>query len=60
VYHRRPDALEAELLDQLAAGTHFGAVCEQIADRAPDPAQAAFTLLARWVGDGLLVRIAPA
>jgi hypothetical protein len=57
VYHRRPDTLEAGLLDQLAAGTSFGAVCEQLADRSPDPAQVAFTLLARWAGDGLLVRI---
>jgi hypothetical protein len=60
VFHRRPDPLEAALLDQLAAGTSFGAVCEQIADRSPDPAQAAFTLLARWAADGLLVRIDPA
>jgi hypothetical protein len=56
VYHRRLDGPEAALLDQLAAGTSFGAICEQIARQASDPAAVAFKLLARWTGDGLLVR----
>jgi hypothetical protein len=55
VYHRRLDDLEAALLDQLASGTTFGAVCEQIAGQTPDPAPMAFKLLARWASDGLLV-----
>ena len=56
VYHRRLDVPEAALLDQLAAGTSFGAICEQIAGQASDPAAVAFKLLARWISDGLLVR----
>jgi hypothetical protein len=62
VYHRPLDAREAGLLARAAGGIEFGAVCETIADApapgdAPeDPAHAAFQLLARWVGDGLLVR----
>jgi hypothetical protein len=59
VYHRRLDAPEAALLDQLAAGTSFGAICEQIAGRASDPAAVALNLLARWTSDGLLVRNLP-
>jgi hypothetical protein len=54
VYHRRIDAREAALLDDVRSGTQFGPLCERIATEEPDPAQAAFRLLARWATDGLL------
>jgi hypothetical protein len=54
VYHRRIDEREAALLNDVCSGTQFGPLCERIATEAPDPAQAAFRLLARWARDGLL------
>jgi hypothetical protein len=54
VYHRRVDDQEAALLDEVRSGTRLGPLCERIAAGAPDPAQVAFRLLARWASDGLL------
>jgi hypothetical protein len=50
VFHRAVDALEARVLAGAAAGTTFAALCEEVSE----PEQAA-QLLARWLGDGLLV-----
>ena len=58
VYSRELDATEAGALEQIAAGTTFGALCEQIArelGEAQAPAQAA-QWLQRWVEDELLAR----
>lgn len=57
VFHRAADADERALLPLLTAGAPFGLVCERLSDgRAPEAAtRAAFELLARWTGDGLLV-----
>jgi hypothetical protein len=56
VYERRPDALEAALLAELARPTAFGLVCEKIAARAGegDAPRLGCELLSRWVGDQLL------
>jgi hypothetical protein len=58
VFSRELDATEAGALEQVAAGTTFGALCEQIArelGEARAPAQAA-QWLQRWVEDELLAR----
>jgi hypothetical protein len=58
VLHRRPTALEAPLLAELAAGTSFGLVCERLgAGRSvEEAAPLAFQLLAGWAEQGLLVQ----
>jgi hypothetical protein len=57
VFHRVLDPDEVVCLSLLRDGATFAAVCEQVLDGAPaeTAAQRAFELLARWLGDGLLV-----
>ena len=58
IFSRELDATEAGALEQVAAGTTFGALCEQIAGElgeARAPAQAA-QWLQGWVEDELLAR----
>jgi hypothetical protein len=57
VFHRVVDADEVLCLPLLRDGATFAAVCEQVLADAPaeTAAQRAFELLARWLGDGLLI-----
>jgi hypothetical protein len=62
VYHRALAAEEVELLQLARAGTSFGGICDSLAaalEATPEvlpqaAAERAFSLLARWVDDGLL------
>lgn len=58
VYHRRVDALERRALERARDGAPFGVVCDAIAEALPvdEAGPAAFQLLARWVGDGIIAR----
>jgi hypothetical protein len=58
VYHRPLERLERQALARAAAGAPFGAVCDLVAEQLPldEAGPAAFQLLARWVGDGLVAR----
>jgi len=57
VFHRVVDPDEVLCLPLLRDGATFAAVCEQVLGDAPaeTAAQRAFELLARWLGDGLLI-----
>jgi hypothetical protein len=57
VYHRRLDALEADLLSRLSIAAPFGQVCEWIAEQVGEEraAEVGCALLARWGDDELLV-----
>ena len=58
VYHRALEPIEAAALALAENGSRFALVCELVAERLPRSeaaAQAAFTLLARWATDSLLV-----
>lgn len=56
VYHRRIEALEAELLDLVAGGTSAGLLFERIAERVPADrvAETSFAILGRWAGDEIV------
>jgi hypothetical protein len=56
VFHRATDAAESAALERIAAGTTFGAVCEQLSrDASEDEAIAqAFAWLSTWATDELL------
>lgn len=55
VHWRRLDDDEAEVLGQIARGTHFGEVCESLARLDGDgSALRAASLLKRWLTDGVL------
>jgi len=56
---RSLDATEAQLLQALAEGQEFAALCAVLAEQLGDEGravQAAVTLLSQWLGDGLLRR----
>jgi hypothetical protein len=57
VRHREMDAAEARALSLVASGGRFAEVCEGVAAATgPDDAAAAnAALVARWIGDGLIV-----
>jgi len=63
IFHRRAEVDEAKLLTALREGTTFGALCEAVADMNDGPLEAAasraFALVARWIGEGLLVAASP-
>ncbi len=56
VYHRSVAADEAPLVDLLAAGASFEAICTRLLESIPEPqaAHRAFELLAAWASEGLL------
>jgi putative DNA-binding protein len=58
VYHRPLEALERAALLRARDGATFGAVCDLLTDSMPidEAGPAAFQLLARWVGDGIIAR----
>ncbi|HEX6838008.1 MAG TPA: hypothetical protein VF334_15630, partial [Polyangia bacterium] len=58
VYHRPLEPLEREALARARDGASFGVVCELVAQSMPvdEAGPAAFQLLARWVGDGIIAR----
>ena len=58
VYHRRLDAREREALVRARDGAPFGVICDWLAETMPveEAGPAAFQLLARWVGDGIIAR----
>ncbi|MCA1663044.1 MAG: hypothetical protein LC659_01995, partial [Myxococcales bacterium] len=58
VYHRSLDALERDALVRARDGAPFGVICDRVADGMPveEAGPAAFQLLARWVGDGIIAR----
>jgi putative DNA-binding protein len=58
VYHRPLEPLEREALARAQKGAPFGVVCDLLSERLPveEAAPAAFRMLARWVGDGLIAR----
>ena len=58
VYHRPLEPLEREALLRARDGARFGVVCELVAQSLPmdEAGPAAFQLLARWVGDGIIAR----
>ena len=59
VYHAPMDARDAEALDRLVAGERFGVVCAAFDDLAPhEAARRATALLARWLEDGIIARVA--
>jgi hypothetical protein len=57
VYHRRIDALEAELLSLADEAPTFSVLCERIGERVGTgrAAPTAFQVLGRWARDELLV-----
>ena len=59
VYHADMDVLEREALARLRAGQSFGQICEALTDLEAEKAAAeAASLLARWIEDGLIARLA--
>jgi len=59
VYHARMDARDTEVLDRLIAGEPFGVVCTAFDSLAPlEAARRATALLARWLEDGIIARVA--
>jgi hypothetical protein len=58
VYHRPLEALERTALVRARDGASFGVVCDLLAESMPiaEAGPAAFQLLARWVGDGIIAR----
>jgi hypothetical protein len=60
VFHAPMDATEASAFSTLIAGERFAAMCETVAEHVSVDAAAgeAGALLARWVEDGLIVRLA--
>jgi hypothetical protein len=58
VNYRRLEDVETKALALLSEGASFAAICEVIADLATGPDQVALIgrLLARWLGDGIIVR----
>jgi hypothetical protein len=61
-YFRSLEASEARILDAARNGASFGELCERLAVScgAERTAAEAAALLARWLGDGLIVAAAPA
>ena len=55
VYHRLAHPGEADLLEAVAAGAPFGAICERLLDERGEEAaaRAAFELLRTWIDQGL-------
>jgi hypothetical protein len=59
VYHAAMDAAEDAALAALRAGEPFAVVCEALGDQVGEAAAGeAGALLARWIEDGLLTRVA--
>jgi hypothetical protein len=59
VFHAVLDPRAAPALERLIAGEPFGAICGAFADLPPEEgARQATALLARWLEDGLIVRLA--
>lgn len=58
VYHRPVEGLERAALLRARDGASFGIVCDLCAESMPvdEAGPAAFQLLARWVGDGIIAR----
>ena len=58
VYHRRLDDRERDALVRARDGAPFGVICDRLAEAMPieEAGPAAFQLLARWVGDGIIAR----
>jgi len=58
VYHRALEPLERDALRRARDGAPFGLVCELVAGAMPidEAGPAAFQLLARWVGDGIIAQ----
>jgi hypothetical protein len=58
VYHRQLDELERDALVRARDGAPFGVICDRLAEAMPveEAGPAAFQLLARWVGDGIIAR----
>jgi hypothetical protein len=58
VYHRGLEPLERDALLRAREGASFGVVCDLLAESMPvdEAGPAAFQLLARWVGDGIIAR----
>lgn len=58
VFLRALEPLERAALARARDGAPFGAVCELVAERLPldEAAPAAFQMLARWAGDGIIAR----
>jgi hypothetical protein len=58
VYHRALEPLEKAALLRARDGASFGVVCDLCAESMPmeEAGPAAFQLLARWVGDGIIAR----
>ncbi|HEX8951228.1 MAG TPA: hypothetical protein VF945_05260, partial [Polyangia bacterium] len=58
VYHRPLEPLERDALVRARDGARFGVVCDLCAEAMPidEAGPAAFQLLARWVGDGIIAR----
>jgi hypothetical protein len=58
VYHRPLERLERTALLRAKEGARFGEICDRLAESMPveEAGPAAFQLLARWVGDGIIAR----
>ena len=58
VYHRPLELVEHAALLRARDGASFGVVCDLLSQSMPleEAAPAAFQLLARWVGDGIIAR----
>jgi hypothetical protein len=58
VYHRPLEPLERAALLRARDGGSFGVVCDLVSESMPvdEAGPAAFQLLARWVGDGIIAR----
>lgn len=58
VCHRPLESLERDALVRARDGARFGVVCDLVAQSLPieEAGPAAFQLLARWVGDGIIAR----
>jgi hypothetical protein len=57
LHHRAIDPEEHHLLALAAAGTTLPRLCEEVtAPTTDEAAQRVFPILARWLGDGLLLR----
>ncbi|HEY1585118.1 MAG TPA: hypothetical protein VGH63_05470, partial [Polyangia bacterium] len=58
VYHRSLETLERSALARARDGATFGVICDLCAESMPveEAGPAAFQLLARWVGDGIIAR----
>jgi hypothetical protein len=58
IHHRPLDPLEHTALVRARDGAPFGVVCDLLAESLPvdEAGPAAFAMLARWVGDGIIAR----